>query len=237
MLLPDMLGASAASPSGAATFSPLLPLLALPVDWLPHGGIDSLPVLAGLCTTVNLWRFFGQRKGFGDTKDVLMSDYFRNFTTVTVGASLALSLGLVWGPAASPASGLWLGMSLAGLMKNAVTSTGLGRYLLGIVEKPPEHGTYGKIDTSINSKYNVEIRKMREDPQAAARWDVAKTLINLDCDTRILSMVEKIGLMDRSQSDLETAQELLAKRRAELERLSEKQKASDNVPGATTVGQ
>lgn len=197
--------------------------------WVLVAGADPTLGAAATLTLVNCWMHLKRREGFND----MLDGYVKRAKRIAIGSCAA-----VWGttwllPAAVHAvSGaaavlpvlafpsyvgpLWLGMGLAGLVKVAITSLPPLRFMFGIADYPPEHGTYGGYATASAHEYRLAVSGL--DPEERyLHWIKSKKTMEFECDARIYRMLKQIGLynvveelefeMSRNQQKLRVATE------------------------------
>ncbi len=205
--LPPLLAgiASLSLLSAAATASPAVIPSFISAMTVTYGGVvfDTTPLVAALLTGINAHLLLERRKGFSSRIDVRVKQLKGISRLTLLAATVAAVAGTTTG-----LSTLWLGMGLVGLLRIGIVSSPLGRHLLSIPEHPLEHGSYGDVLTYSGQKLFLEMRKLQEDPEGANRWEVAKTVIHLECDTRILKILESIGLIDRGEELLQERQRI-----------------------------
>jgi hypothetical protein len=90
------------------------------------------------------------------------------------------------------------------------------RFLFGIGEYPPEHGTYGSHATAVAHEYRLAVSSFDADEQYRS-WLKAKTSMEFECDARIYRLMKTIGVFneleefeferERSQGMVQVAKE------------------------------
>ncbi|CCW70783.1 unnamed protein product [Phytomonas sp. Hart1] len=201
----------------------------VPIDLLAICGIDPTLSLASGLTLFSILQHLRRRRGFNDRMDRWESKMRRRacrlYGIVALGSLMFGLIARVWmgdglagGSTVLPLippyfAPVWLGMSLVGAVKTAlINQTPPGRALCRISDYPPQHGSYGAVDTSEGHEYRIDFTSVEMMDQKA-RWTAQKRMLEYEFDIRIHRYLNKTGIfteLDEMQHEAERLKKMCA---------------------------
>jgi outer membrane lipopolysaccharide assembly protein LptE/RlpB len=215
----NLVGLSSATGSTATAMSTTSSLLA---------AADPMLALAATLTSGCCWFHLQRRVGFNDMLDAYVSSAKRAVGIAWIGMVVASLFAATPGFIPAYLGPVWLGMSLAGLLKVALNATAPTRFLCGIAEYPPEHGTYGSQATAAAHEYRLAVTSFDSDEQYRS-WLKAKKTMEFECDGRIYKLMKTIGVYNALE-EFEFEQE---RGRAMVKKAAEKRRAAAAAAAAS----
>lgn len=179
---------------------------------------DPATALAATLTSGSCWYHLNRRVGFNDVLDAYVCSAKRALAVLWCGVCIA---SLVVAPTFLPPyiGPIWLGMSIAGLVKVAINAAAPLRFVFGIDAYPPEHGSYGCQATAVAHEYRLAVSSFDADEQYRS-WVKAKTTMEFECDSRIYGLMKMAGIfneLEEFEFERERSRDMVraaAKRRA-----------------------
>ncbi|CCW63937.1 unnamed protein product [Phytomonas sp. EM1] len=219
--------------------------------------IDPTLTIASVLTLYNVVQHLHRRLGFNDRMD---SWALRIRRRVCLGYGTLAAGSLLYGPAASLWSDggitailaplplippylapVWLGMSLITFAKTLlINKTPPGRALCRIAEYPPQHGSYGAVDTAEGHEYRIDFTSVDMEDQRA-RWKAQKRMLEYEFDIRLHRYLTKTGLfteLDEMEFEAERLKQMRAVARERNRGLwPNEEAAAETKPHASTVSE